>query len=337
MGARQREAEGRGGVKTLAALLVAAGAWAQSAEEADAIVGKVVRERYGEIRRCYDKALARDGKMAGSVGLMLSVEAGGKVSSARVDGDSLGEPRTAACLRALLATFAFPGFAEAADVALPLAFTPPERPFVVRHEDAPAYPILGGMGEARVLLDAKTVGAKEAALSRLTMKPGAKVPLHVHPTSAEIIYVLSGKGRMRGPKGVWRDVTGGTAIVIPAGSAHAFEATGDAPVEAVQIYSPPGPEQRFRDPKNVTGTMPVKDGEAVPDGAEPDYGPLDRLAVPAGASPGARFFYLVAGSATLEVAREAIDLREGAAAYLPARDARLVAAQDARIVRWPAP
>ncbi len=38
----------------------------------------------------------------------------------------------------------------------------------------------------------------------------------------------------------------GMALRIPAGVAHSFTVGGEEPMEIVQVYSPGGPEQRFR-------------------------------------------------------------------------------------------
>ena len=38
----------------------------------------------------------------------------------------------------------------------------------------------------------------------------------------------------------------GMAMRIPAGVPHAFTVGGEEPMEIVQVYSPGGPEQRFR-------------------------------------------------------------------------------------------
>ena len=51
-------------------------------------------------------------------------------------------------------------------------------------------------------------------------------------------------------------VEAGMAVRIPAGVEHSFQATGTEPVEIVQVYSPAGPEQRFRQ------------WEAIPSGKE---------------------------------------------------------------------
>ena len=41
-------------------------------------------------------------------------------------------------------------------------------------------------------------------------------------------------------------VTGSTFVSINPGNAHGFKAAGQKPMIAVQMYWPPGPEQRFK-------------------------------------------------------------------------------------------
>lgn len=81
------------------------------------------------------------------------------------------------------------------------------------------------------------------AASILTLPKGAKVPEHVHAKETEALFMLAGAGTLTiGTTNV--PVTSTSAIQIPAGTKHAFVASDD--MRAVQIYTPPGPEQRFK-------------------------------------------------------------------------------------------
>ena len=69
--------------------------------------------------------------------------------------------------------------------------------------------------------------------------------MHQHPESEELVYVLSGSGTMTlGDATV--TVEKGMALRIPAGVMHSFIVGPEEPMEIVQVYSPGGPEQRFR-------------------------------------------------------------------------------------------
>lgn len=95
--------------------------------------------------------------------------------------------------------------------------------------------------EAEALVDR----APGAYLGRLRFEPGAKVPPHRHPTSDEMITIVSGEGLMT-VGGRKTAVKAGDAIYIPMNVEHDFETAGTSAVEAIQVYSPKGPEERFR-------------------------------------------------------------------------------------------
>lgn len=111
-------------------------------------------------------------------------------------------------------------------------------------QEAAALPVAGGKIEARIYLDQESIGAREAALSTLSIASETKIPSHVHPTAAEILWIIEGEGELQLPSGI-KKVSAGDAVLIPAGATHGFVA-GGAAVKAVQFYAPGGPEQRFR-------------------------------------------------------------------------------------------
>lgn len=115
----------------------------------------------------------------------------------------------------------------------------------VATDGAPVYPIAGGKGEA-VLLHNLDTGSKEAALSVITLAPGAEVPQHVHETSAEFLYVEQGSAELTvGGKPVI--LKPGMAVRIPAGVPHSAKvASAVHSFRAVQFSVGPGPEQRFK-------------------------------------------------------------------------------------------
>jgi mannose-6-phosphate isomerase-like protein (cupin superfamily) len=123
---------------------------------------------------------------------------------------------------------------------------------VVRTADSPWIPIAAGKGRVQLLVDDETTGARLAYLGHLVAEPGLAIPAHVHETSDEILLVRSGRGVMT-IDGDDMTVQAGMIIRIPANTEHAFVAEGDVPVEAVQIYAGPGPEQRFRAARDAAG------------------------------------------------------------------------------------
>ena len=84
-------------------------------------------------------------------------------------------------------------------------------------------------------------GAVSAGL--LTIDAGTVVPVHRHAAETEALYVLEGSGTMT-IDGVAIAVEASAVIQIPAGVPHGFTAT--TATRALQLYTPPGPEQRWK-------------------------------------------------------------------------------------------
>ncbi len=107
----------------------------------------------------------------------------------------------------------------------------------------------GGAMHARIAFEAP--GSPRASLGLLFASDDAPVAEHAHPESWEVLAALSAAGRLHLPAGAAapardRTVTDGTIAYVPAAQRHAWMPDGTHPLIAVQVYSPPGPEQRFR-------------------------------------------------------------------------------------------
>jgi quercetin dioxygenase-like cupin family protein len=91
--------------------------------------------------------------------------------------------------------------------------------------------------------------APDASLTLLGIAGGASVPEHVHDDAWELLTILQGSGTMTLGAGDTKrtiDVRPGAALRIPRGVPHSFVAAAGEPVIAVQLYTPPGAEQRFK-------------------------------------------------------------------------------------------
>ncbi len=109
----------------------------------------------------------------------------------------------------------------------------------------PELTALGGALRVRILLDVDGAGARHGGLSVLDADADVVVPEHRHPISAEILFVEQGSGIMRlGDRSV--RVRPGVALYVPPGVLHSYRGDGGEPLRAIQVYSPSGPEQRFR-------------------------------------------------------------------------------------------
>lgn len=111
---------------------------------------------------------------------------------------------------------------------------------VIRAKDAAELRFAGGA--MAVHLD---VGAKVSPTLYMGRLEGtAPVAEHAHPTSWELLAAIEAKGTfvIEGTEGTLgpRQV-----VMIPPGAKHAWKPDPASKLVAIQLYSPPGPEQRF--------------------------------------------------------------------------------------------
>lgn len=138
----------------------------------------------------------------------------------------------------LVALFVPPGAEKDLRAGSPMPKPTPGEPRVIHEADASKFETLAGKGVARIYVE------KEAAsVDRMRFEAGAAIPEHSHAGTAEILYVVEGKGELT-VDGDKYPVEPATAIYIPPGAKHAFVA--QQAVDAIQFYTPSGPEQRFK-------------------------------------------------------------------------------------------
>jgi mannose-6-phosphate isomerase-like protein (cupin superfamily) len=107
---------------------------------------------------------------------------------------------------------------------------------------APELTFMGGAMHAHLDLDDRAI-APTAYVGRLA--GNAAVPEHAHDKSWEILcaveaagtFTLGGQPQRLGPR---------TCVSVPPGTKHSWQPDPGSTLNAVQIYSPPGPEQRFK-------------------------------------------------------------------------------------------
>ena len=236
----------------------------QKDEDDAAIIAieQAVNQLNPAIHQCWARAAADDYRLSGVVVMAVRVGAGGKTESVKPIEDSPGDPVLVECLTELWRKYTWPAEAIAAGetVQLPMEFGAPEAQYTVSSAHVPPRP-LGAEGaaaasKAQVLLHADNTGNDAGALTLLEMAPGMAVPLHRHPSSIEVIYLLSGRAVMTDITGKERPVGPGDAAYMGRGTPHGFKNTGSQPVVAVQLYAAGGPEQRFLG-KPPVGTEPI--------------------------------------------------------------------------------
>lgn len=85
-----------------------------------------------------------------------------------------------------------------------------------------------------------------ASLGLLLASRDAGVARHRHDDAWEVLVALRADGAFELDPDASRHLGGGMVAAIPRGAPHAWKPAGTEPLVAVQLYVPPGPEQRFR-------------------------------------------------------------------------------------------
>jgi len=105
------------------------------------------------------------------------------------------------------------------------------------HEDDVAE--LGLPGRMmRWLVSKDAVPAKNCSVCVIRVAPGEKVtPAHSHPNGEEVIYIMTGLGRVL-VAGEVRQVSAGTAVLFPQGAVHMLHNTGSEEMKVVCFFAP---------------------------------------------------------------------------------------------------
>ena len=81
-------------------------------------------------------------------------------------------------------------------------------------------------------------GARHQSLAEARLPAGARSLPHRHARSEEIYHITAGHGRMM-LAGDWFDIAPGDTVVIPPGTEHGLDNTGDATLVVLCACSPP--------------------------------------------------------------------------------------------------
>jgi mannose-6-phosphate isomerase-like protein (cupin superfamily) len=91
----------------------------------------------------------------------------------------------------------------------------------------------------RWLVSPERLDATKLSMCVIRVKPGEKVrPAHSHPHSEEVVYIISGSGRVM-VDGAVDHVEAGTAVLFPEGKVHMLHNTGAAEMKVVCFFAPP--------------------------------------------------------------------------------------------------
>jgi mannose-6-phosphate isomerase-like protein (cupin superfamily) len=112
---------------------------------------------------------------------------------------------------------------------------------VVRATRAPELAFMGGAMRAHLDIDDREIAP--FYLGRLSGTAG--VPEHSHGSSWEILCAVEASGRFT-LDGKKSPLGARTCVAMPPGVKHSWRPDAGSNLVAVQMYAPPGPEQRFK-------------------------------------------------------------------------------------------
>lgn len=82
-----------------------------------------IRKRNGNIRRCYEKGLKRNGRLHGKLTVRFQITGAGTVTQVSLPEDDIGDPEVAACVTGAVRTWRFPAGGASATVEVPFVFS----------------------------------------------------------------------------------------------------------------------------------------------------------------------------------------------------------------------
>ena len=80
--------------------------------------------------------------------------------------------------------------------------------------------------------------SKHTQLVIMNIEPGEDIGKEVHEREDQVLYLISGKGRVY-LDGQESDFNPGDCVLVPAGMEHNFTTVGDEPMKIITTYSPP--------------------------------------------------------------------------------------------------
>jgi mannose-6-phosphate isomerase-like protein (cupin superfamily) len=100
-------------------------------------------------------------------------------------------------------------------------------------------------GKIRILVDPLNSGETGLCVLIQILDPGTRVPVHHHEEAEQVLFCISGRGKVL-IAGHEIDAKPGTTVHVPKRIAHGIANTGDEPLSVLETTSPPGFQEIFR-------------------------------------------------------------------------------------------
>jgi quercetin dioxygenase-like cupin family protein len=103
----------------------------------------------------------------------------------------------------------------------------------------------------RWLVNSELLGAKHLSVCVIDVAPGETVrPAHSHPNGEEVIYIISGSGRVMVESEV-SPVTAGSVVLFPQGAVHMLQNNGQTDMKVVCFFAPATSLDNYKFYENV--------------------------------------------------------------------------------------
>jgi quercetin dioxygenase-like cupin family protein len=90
------------------------------------------------------------------------------------------------------------------------------------------------------------IHANHCSMCVIRVPPGQKVrPAHSHPNGEEVIYIISGSGRVL-VSGEVEPVAPGSCVLFPQGAVHMLHNTGSEEMKVACFFAPPTNLENYR-------------------------------------------------------------------------------------------
>jgi quercetin dioxygenase-like cupin family protein len=98
----------------------------------------------------------------------------------------------------------------------------------------------------RWVINKENTGAKYCTMAIIRVAPGQRVrPAHSHPNGEEVIYILSGHGRVL-VNGEVSLVKTGSAVLFPQGEIHMLHNLSDVEMKVACFFAPPAGLENYQ-------------------------------------------------------------------------------------------
>ena len=98
----------------------------------------------------------------------------------------------------------------------------------------------------RWVVTGENTGSQYCTMAVISVAPGHKVrPAHSHPDGEEVIYILSGHGRVM-VNGEIAPVKTGNAVLFPRGEIHMLQNLSDIEMKVACFFAPPAGLENYK-------------------------------------------------------------------------------------------